>query len=271
MERKIIEAGNKKFTDYAKHIWKHRSLIFTLAYRDIKVQYAQTFLGLLWSLLQPLTALLIFTFFFSRIVKVNTGNIPYPLFALSGISVWNYFGYLMSNSGTSLTQSRDLIKKIGFPKIILPLSKVISGAPDFVITLLLIFVVMFINGKFFGLQIFALPLFLLLAILCGLSIGIWLSALTVKYRDVHHVIPFLVGFGIWLTPVFYPTTLLPEKYHRFTYLNPVAGIIEGFRWSLFGGNPPSYYYIGSFIFVFVLIAAGFANFKRIENRISDWI
>ena len=271
MEKRIIEAGSKSLSAYFRDISKHRALIFTFAYRDIKVQYAQTFLGVLWSVIQPVTALLIFTFFFGKIIKVNTGGIPYPLFALSGISVWSYFSFLMGNAGTSLIQSRDLIKKISFPKIIIPLSKVFSGASDFLITLLLMFVVMIFDRKVPGIEIIALPFFILIALFCGLAAGLWLSTLTVRYRDVHHIIPFLVSFGIWLTPVFYPTTMLPNKYHPFIYLNPMAGVIEGFRWSLFGGQPPSLYYAGSFIFVFILTVGGIINFKKMENRISDWI
>ncbi|MFH1319476.1 MAG: ABC transporter permease [Bacteroidota bacterium] len=251
--------------------FKYRFLVYTFAARDLKAQYAQTVLGIMWSIIRPLTGLLIYTVFFRYLLNVDTGSVPYPLFAFSGMICWYYFSYLISSAGTSLLEAQDIIKKIYFPKLILPVSKVLVGLVEFGISLILLFVMLIIWGFTPDLKILLFPFLIALNIITAFSIGIWLSALTVRFRDFHHIIPYLVNFGIFLTPVFYPATLIPSKYYFFIYLNPMAGVIEGFRWVLFGGAVPSVYFLVGFIPVILLFISGLYYFTRIEGRMTDII
>jgi len=271
MGKKIINSQQKVFgLDLAK-LFSYRALIYIFAVRDLKVQYAQTFLGILWSVLQPLTGLLIFTFFFAYVIKVDTGGIPYPLFAFSGMISWYFFSSVMAQSGTSLMQSQYLIRKIYFPKLVLPISKALTCFVEFGISFLLLLIMMLILGYYPKINILALPVFIALNLLTGLAVGLWLSALTIRYRDFYHIIPYLVNFGIWLTPVFYPATLIPEKIKFLVYFNPMAGIISGFRWSLLGGAPPSVYYLISFFIVVFIFITGLFYFRRMETKIADLV
>ncbi len=271
MSKKTIRAGQNIRGIDLKKLLTYRALIYIFAIRDIKVQYAQTFLGVLWSLIQPLTALFIFTFFFSYIVKVDTGGIPYSLFAFSGMISWYFFSSLMAQTGTSLMQSQYLIRKIYFPKLILPISKSLSCFVEFGISLLLLLVMMLVWGYVPTLSILWFPVVILLNIITGLSVGLWLSALTVRYRDFYHIIPYLINFGIWLTPVFYPATLIPQKIHFLIYLNPMAGIVSAYRWCLLGGSMPSGYYLISLGIVLFIFITGLFYFKKIEDQIADLV
>lgn len=254
-----------------KNIFIYRNILFTLSVRDIKAKYSQTFLGILWSVLQPLTGLLIFTIFFAKLIKVDTHGIPYPLFAFTGMIAWYFFVFIVNQGGMSLVDSEYLLKKIYFPRLILPISKVLVGLVDFGISVILLLVIMIISGHLPKLTLVYFPIFLGLTILSGLSVAIWLSALTIRFRDFQHIIPYLVNFGIWMTPVFYPTTLIPQKYQFVLYLNPMAGIIGGFRWCLLGDvRPPIQYLVGIIIMVLVFIT-GLIYFDRIEREIVDLI
>lgn len=252
-------------------LWHYRYLLFTFAVRDIKSNYAETRLGLLWSLLQPLIGLAIFTFFFDKLLNINTGDIPYPLFALSGMCVWYYFVYIVNNAGSSIIQMQQIIKKMNFPRILCPVSKALSGMLDFIITLILLLVAMSIYGIYPSATLLLLPFLVLLLIGTGLSLGIWLSALTVRHRDLLHAVPYLVSFAIWVTPVFYPVTLLPEAYCRLMYFNPMAAVVEGLRWCVFGGTSPPWDYAFSFIPVAVLFTTGIMYFNRIEGRMAEYL
>jgi len=271
MTKKIIDSRNTVLRLDFKKLYAYRSLIMIFAFRDLKVQYAQTFLGILWSLLQPLTGLLIFTFFFNYVIKVDTGGIPYPLFAFSGMISWYFFSSLMAQSGTSLMQSQYLIRKIYFPKLVLPVSKSLSCFAEFFIAFLLLVFLMIIWGYYPSLNIVFLPFFVLANLFTGLAVGLWLSALTIRYRDFYHIIPYILNFGIWLTPVFYPTTLLPESIRFLLYFNPMAGVISGFRWSLLGGAPPSPYYLVSLVLVLIIFISGLFYFRKMETKIADLV
>ena len=271
MTKKIISSRKKVLDLDLRRLFSYRALIYVFASRDLKVQYSQTFLGILWSMIQPLTGLLIFTFFFNYVVKVDTGGIPYPLFAFSGMISWYFFSSLMAQSGTSLMQSQYLIRKIYFPKLILPISKSLTCFVEFSISLLLLFVIMMITGYYPSINILFLPFFILFNLMTGLAVGLWLSALTIRYRDFYHIIPYLINFGIWLTPVFYPATLIPHKIQFLIYFNPMAGIISGFRWSLLGGAPPSVYYLFSFGFVIIIFISGLYYFRKMETKIADLV
>ncbi|MDZ4844001.1 MAG: ABC transporter permease [Chitinophagales bacterium] len=276
MSQTLLSSKGEKLSQYLHKVYQYRTLAFSLAKRDIKVQYAQTALGFLWSVLQPVTSLLVWTFFFDKLIKVDTGNIPYPLFAFTGMTAWYFFTHIFNHAGTSLVNSQDLIRKIYFPRIILPLSKVLVGLVEFGISLVLLFIIMFWMGYTPSEKIIFLPVFIFFNIVTGLSFGIWLSALTIRYRDFQHIIPYFINLGIWLTPVFYPTTLLqnaPSEFSFITYFNPMAAVIAGYRWSLFGGESEGtpYYYMLAFIPMLVLLVTGFIYFRKSEYTIADHI
>ncbi|HMO39715.1 MAG TPA: ABC transporter permease [Saprospiraceae bacterium] len=257
---------------YLAQIWSFRLLVLSLARRDWKIKYAQTFLGVLWSVIQPIVGLLIFTFFFERVIPIGDKiDYPYAIFAFSGMICWYYFSFNVTQGGTALLQHQDLIKKIYFPRIVLPLSKAMVGLADFFTALALLFILMLVKGYIPGKNFLFFPLFLAANIIVGLSVSIWLSALTIRYRDFNHIIPYLINFGIWLTPVFYPATLIPEAYAYFIYLNPVAGAIDGFRWCLIEGSTFPIQYWTGFMIAGILFVSGVIYFRKVENELTDWI
>jgi lipopolysaccharide transport system permease protein len=267
---KTIRGGNVSLTGYLIEVWQSRNLIFSFALRDLKLQYAQTYLGLLWSLIQPLTGLIIFTFFFQRVIHLHL-SVPYPAFAFTGIMGWFYFTALVGQAGTSLMSNQNLIRKIHFPRLVLPLSKALVGLVEFSISLLLLVLILFFTGCGFSSKILFLPFVVLANIIAGLSVGIWLSALTIRFRDLHHLIPFLIGFGIWLTPVFYSSSMVPESYKWIYYFHPVANVIALYRW-MFLGLPVDFLEVASsFAIAFVLFITGLIFFVRNEQFIADYL
>lgn len=269
MRKHIRADSNLTAIQYWNRLFEYRAMIYSIALSEIKAQYSQTVLGVLWAALRPLMGLAIYTFFFHYLLKVDTGDLPYHLFAFCGIMPWLYFTYLVGDAGISVMQSKDIIKKVYFPKLILPISKALIGLVDFAIGFLVLFVLMLGSGYLPTYKFVFLPLFIALNVATGLSIGIWLSALTIRYRDFHQIIPYLIGFGIFLTPVFFPTTLIPEQYHFIIYINPMAGVIEGFRWCLFEGETLSLYYLIGFAPVIILLVSGLFYFKNIEGKMAD--
>lgn len=269
----IISAEPESPIAYCKKLWQYRAMILAIARRDWKAKYAQTLVGILWSVLQPLIGLLIFTFFFEKVVRISD-KVPYSyaVFAFSGMTCWYYFTQHLHQGGTALVQEQALLKKIYFPRLLLPISKAVSGLADYTISLLLLFLLLVWKGIYPGPHLLFLPFFIILNIITALSVSIWLSALTIRYRDFHHLIPYLVSFGIWLTPVFYPVTLVPEAYQFLLYCNPMAVVIEGFRWSLIGDV--AYFDIRYFIGIaisFTLLLSGLVYFFKIEYQIIDFI
>ncbi len=271
MSEKTIRPEAPGLGVYLRRVYQYRRLILVLAGRDLKAQYAQSVLGIFWALIKPIIALIIFSIFFGVLLPFDA-EIPvaYPLFAFSGMVSWYYFTFLMINAGVSVTSSQDIIKRIYFPKLILPLSKVLTGLVEFGISMALLVVMMFIYGEVPGPQIVFFPVFLLLNIMVGLSVGIWMAALATRYRDLQHLLPYLVNFLIWLTPVFYPGTLIPERYAHFLYLNPMAGVIAGFRWTLLGDAAPAWEYGLGMIPVLILFLSGVWYFQRVERQMVDW-
>ena len=266
----IISSEKDNWFVYFTKVWQHRSFILTLAKRDLKIKYAQTSLGLLWTAIQPLTGLLIFTVFFNKVMHID--GIPesgYAVFAFTGMTSWYFFSYLVYQASTSLLQGQDLMKKIYFPKLILPLSKVVVGLVDLGISMILLLLIMMIKGIMPSWHLVFLPIFIVLNIIVGLSVSIWLSSLTVKKRDLQHIVPYLMNFGIWLTPVFFPATLIPEKYRFLLYFNPMAGIVEGFRWCIWEyGKYDTLYLIGIILSVLLLIV-GLWYFRKVEDEMID--
>lgn len=244
-------------------------MIWVFALRDLKIKYAQTLLGLTWSLIQPLTALAIYTLFFDLLMHMSKSAVPYSLFAFSGIICWNLFSYIVNSGSMALMANQNIISKIYFPKILLLLSKIILSMVDFGVSFVILVVLLIFFKATPGWQIIFLPVFVLLTILIGLCIAIWLSALSINYRDLHHIVPYVVNFGIWVTPVFLPVTIIPAKYAFVIYFNPLAGAIEGFRWCLFGSSSFSVYFAFSFLTTLVLLIGGLVFFSKVEDKLID--
>jgi lipopolysaccharide transport system permease protein len=273
MARIVVDAKKSSFSLNLKELISYRDLFLILAYRDLRVRYAQTFLGFAWALIQPLTTLVIFTLVFGRFVKVDTGGVPYPVFALCGMVAWTYFSFVMNQSGNSILTANELIKKIYFPRLIIPLSKAVVGFVDFAVAFVLLIGLIIYYDVPLSANISMLPVFILLTIVSALAAGIWLSALTIRFRDFQHVTPFLVQLGLYVTPIAYPGEVvvgsLSDAGVFAFYLNPMAGIVEGFRWSLVGhGGLHSVSFI-SFAMVVILFVTGLFYFKRVERVMAD--
>ncbi|MCP4120213.1 MAG: ABC transporter permease [Bacteroidetes bacterium] len=271
MKKRKFTSENVRLGAYLHDVWENRVMIMVFAKRDIKTKYAQTMFGLFWVVLQPLTGATIFTLFFTNLFDLADFGItiPYFLFSLSGYLGWMYFIYIVTNAGISLQQEENLIKKVNFPKLILPLAKAVVGFVDFGIGILLTIFIAIAGGYLsFTHFLLILPATALITMI-GLSVAIWLSALTIRYRDFHHFIPYVINFGIWITPVFYPATIIPEEYGFVLYLNPMAGAIEMIRWALFETQAPSSWYLLSYLVALLLIVGGIHYFTRIENLIAD--
>ncbi len=253
-----------------KDVWEYRELLYFLTWRDIKVRYKQSVLGVGWALLQPLLTMIIFTFVFGRFAGVPSDGMPYPLFSLAALLPWQYFASAVGRSGVSLVNSANLITKVYFPRLIVPLSAALAPAVDFAITLTMLCALMFYYGVAPTANVVFLPAFLLLAFTAAMAVSLWLSALNVRYRDVGYVIPFMVQIWMFISPVAYPSSLVPEQW-RFLYaLNPMAGVIEGFRWALFGkGQAPDAVVGLSVAVTLVVLLGGLFFFQKIEQTFAD--
>lgn len=255
-------------------VWHYRELLGFLAWRDVKVRYRQTALGVAWIALQPLLSTVVFTVIFGVLLEVPSNGAPYPLFALAALVPWQYFAGSMSRVGTSLVNSSHLITKVYFPRLIIPLSGVISTLVDFAVG----FAALVILMRFYRVPLtpaaLTLPLFLLLAIVTALGFGLWLGALNVKYRDVNYIIPFLLQLWMYATPVVYGATLIPEEYQWVMALNPMTAVVEGFRWALLGGvmegaHPPGTFALISALISIGVLATGLVFFRSTERTFAD--
>lgn len=267
MNKIIISAEPDSLKTYLKKIWEFKSLIVTLAKRDLKVKYAQTMLGLAWTVVQPLTSVIVYTLFFSVLLKFET-EYPYVLFVLSGVLLWGLFNYIFSQGSTSLIQNQDLIRKMYFPKMILPFSKVLVAFVEFGVILVLFLAMLIIFRVPISWKIVLSPIPIFILTLFATGVSLLLAAATVKNRDLNHIIPFLIYFGIWLTPVFYPVSIIPEQYSDWLYINPMAAVIQLFRWCIFGEPINVFILIGIFLSVLVFLS-GFFYFKKIEDKMID--
>lgn len=255
-------------------LWHYRELLYFLVWRDVKVRYKQTLLGVLWVILQPLASMTIFTILFGVLLKAPSGDVPYPVFAFAGLLPWNYFASALTRSSTSVVNSANLLTKIYFPRLVIPLSAVLSSLVDFAVSAAVFAVIMLIYGIVPTTSIFLLPLFLLLAMITALGFGLWLSALNVRYRDVNYLVPFLVQIWMYLTPVVYATTLIPERYRFLLSLNPMTGVIEGFRRALLGPGVTDTVLAPGLVAVSVGIAlvvffSGLVFFRTTERTFAD--
>jgi len=266
-----IVQPRKSFWDFEfGHLWEYRELLFFLVWRDVKVRYKQTALGVLWAVLQPLLATLIFSIFFGRLARMPSDGVPYPVFAYVAMVPWLYFANALTESSNSLVASQNLIKKVYFPRLIIPLGSVLAGLVDFCFAFLVLMGMMFKYGIRPNPSIFFFPAFLLLAVATALAAGLWLSALNVQFRDVKHTIPFLIQFWMFSTPVVYPASIVPPKYRMWYGLNPMAGVVEGFRWAVLGkaGHPGPMIWVSAAAVV-VLLLGGVLYFRKMESTFAD--
>lgn len=276
METKtIIDAQKSSWIPNIKELIRYKDLFFTLAWRDFRVRYAQTTVGFLWAFIQPIVTLVILNIVFGSFAQVDTGELPHLLFTVSGLALWSYFSYVLMNSGNSIIANQGMVKKIYFPRLVIPLSKAVVGLIDLGIVLLIMIGFMIYFGFPPSVNIWAAPLFILGGMIAALSVGIWLSALTVRYRDFQHVVPFMVQIGLYATPVAYPvseaSSRFPEWAMSIYFLNPMAGVIEGFRWSVFGVGELSYLTFISFGMILLLFISGVAYFNKIESEMADYV
>lgn len=253
-----------------RELWHYRELIYFLTWRDIKVRYKQATLGIAWAILQPMLTTAITSVVFGYLLKVDSGSLPYPVFTLAALLPWHLFQLSLQKSSISLVGNANLITKIYFPRIIIPLSSVLAVLVDFAISLILLFVVMlFYKLPFTWNMLWLIPL-TLLSILAALAVGLWLSALNVQYRDIQQMVPFLLQIWMYATPIVYPITIIPEGTIRYLYsLNPMVGVVQGFRWALFGGSPPNMTLLFSSAAVILLLISGLFFFRRMEKTFAD--
>jgi lipopolysaccharide transport system permease protein len=252
-----------------RKIWQYRELLVSFVVKDFKVLYVQTYLGYAWAVVNPLLTVLVLAFVFEAVGKVNTGAIPYVLFTLAGTSAWNFISNVANEISRSMVNSREIITKVYFPRLIIPLSKVVSGLVELGISLLCLFIFMVIYQFPLSSNFIFFPLFLVLVILTSLMVGLWVCTLSVLYRDFFFVIPFILRLGIFLTPVAYPMSAIPTEYQWILAVNPLSGAIEGLRWSILGNYElPSYVGVSISISL-VLFILSFFYFKKIEHHIAD--
>lgn len=253
-----------------KELWSYRELLFQLAWRDVTVRYKQTLLGVAWAILQPLMTMVVFSLIFGRLAKMPSEGIPYPIFTYTALLPWQLFSGALVSSSNSLVGSANMITKVYFPRLIIPLAPLMTGLIDFALAFVILLGMMAFYGIPFTWTILTLPLFLLLALASALAVGLWLAALNVKYRDVRYAVPFLSQFWMFLTPIAYSGSLIPEKWQLVYSLNPMTGVVEGFRWAMLGksGINPEMWWV-SLAIVFILLVGGLYYFKRVESSFAD--
>jgi lipopolysaccharide transport system permease protein len=265
-----IEPSRGWFNLRLKELWEYRELLYFFVWRDVKIRYKQTAIGVLWVILQPLLTMIVFTLFFGKLAKMPSQGLPYPVFYFAAVVPWMYFSVALVTATNVVVEHQRMITKVFFPRLILPFSAVLSGLVDFAIG----FVVLLIFTVSYGIRptvtTLLLPFFLLLAVLTALGVGLWLSALNALYRDVRYLIPFVVQFWMLASPVAYPSSLVPERYRWIYGLNPMAGVIDGFRWALTGkGQAPGSVLIASVVMVCITVFGGLIFFNRMEGAIAD--
>ncbi|MGE0103427.1 MAG: ABC transporter permease [Blastocatellales bacterium] len=269
----MIEPNRSRLAFDLRDLWRYRELFYFLTWRDIKVRYKQTALGAAWAIIQPLFTMLLFTLLFGRLAGLPSDNIPYPLFAFAGLLPWTFFSNAISNSGNSLVGSSHLITKVYFPRVIIPAASVLAGLVDFCFAFAVMAILMVIYRVVPGPYFLLLPFLVALTTLLAFGVGMWLSALNVRFRDIRYVIPFLIQFWMFATPIIYPASMMPERYRPLLALNPMTGIIEGYRVALLGGvngAPVNWASLGAsaVITVVILVYASW-DFRRMEKSFAD--
>ncbi len=272
----VIQATSGLSALQLKAVWEYRELLYFLVWRDVKVRYKQTVLGVLWIVIQPLVTIVIFSLLFGRLLGVPSGDVPYPIFLYSAMLPWQYFANSLTRSSTNLVDNANLITKVYFPRLMVPLSGVLSGLVDFGVAFLVLAALMVYYRVVPTAAIVFLPGFILLAMVTALGFGLWLSALNVRYRDIKHLVPFLVQTWMYLTPVIYSALMIPEQYRWLLALNPMTGVVEGFRWALLGNyvqdvQPPGALFAVSVVISLVVFVSGLYMFRATERTFADII
>jgi len=251
-------------------LWEYRELLYFLTWRDIKVRYKQTALGAAWAVIQPFFTMVVFSLFFGRLAQVPSDGIPYPVFAYCALVPWSFFAGSLDRAGNSLVTSANLLTKVYFPRLVIPMSAVLAGLIDFVIAFIVLVAMMLAYGITPTWAVVTLPFFLLLALVTALGVGLWLSALNVQYRDVRYTIPFITQFWLFASPVAYSANLVPEQWRWLYGINPMAGVIDGFRWALLGReSAPGPLLIVSVVMVVLIFVGGLFYFRRMEKSFAD--
>jgi homopolymeric O-antigen transport system permease protein len=253
-----------------REFWAYRELLYFFVWRDIKVRYKQTAIGAAWAVLQPFLAMMVFTLFFGKLAKIPSHGLPYPVFYYCALLPWTYFATSLQNATNVVVEQQRVITKVYFPRVVLPVSAVLSGLVDFAVAFGMMLVLMAYYHIAPTRNLLFLPFFLLLAVLTALGVGLWLSALNALYRDMRYIVPFLVQFWMFASPVVYPSSLVPQRWRWVYGLNPMAGVIEGFRWALAGqGQPPGALFVASVGAVLIVLIAGLVYYHAMEGTIAD--
>jgi lipopolysaccharide transport system permease protein len=272
-EEEIVIEPSRGWIDLnIRDLWRYRELLYFLTWRDIKVRYKQTVLGAAWAVLQPLLTMLVFSVIFGYLARLPSDGIPYPVFTYTALLPWQLFAYALNQSSTSLVNDQNLITKIYFPRLVIPISSVIAGVVDFAIAFVVMIGLLLVYRIPLTIRILTLPLLVAFAVMTALGVGLWLSALNVKYRDVRYTLPFLTQVWLYATPIAYSSGLIPEKWRALYSLNPMTGVVEGFRWALLGRESA----VGAMILVssgvvVILFIGGLVYFKRMEDSFADVI
>lgn len=271
--QELYIAAGQSDRNYWRDLWRYRELLYFLAWRDMLVRYKQTAVGIAWAILRPLITVLVFTLVFGRFAKLPSGNVPYPLLVLAGALPWEFFAGALADTSSSLVGNANLISKVYFPRLIVPLSSLLVSIVDFLIFSSMLVVLMVWYRTVPTINVVFLPLFILLAFAAATAIGLWFGALNVKYRDFRYIVPVVVRFGLLVSPVGFSSSIVPEKWRLLYSLNPMVGVIDGFRWAIFGGASALYWpgLLISSAVVLVLLATGAIYFRKVERTFADII
>lgn len=268
----IIEAGHTEL-HYWKDLWRYRELFFFLAWRDVLVRYKQTVIGIAWSVIRPLLTMIVFTIIFGKLAKLPSGNVPYPILVFAAMLPWQFFANGLSDSSGSLIANANMLTKVYFPRLVVPASTVIVSLIDFFISFVILIALMICYRFTPSWYIIALPLFLLSAFMVSFGSGLVLATLNVKYRDFRYIVPFILQFGLYISPVGFSSSIIPEKWRLLYSLNPMVGVIDGFRWAILGGNEQLYWpgFIVSLLVTAFLLLMGLRYFRKTERVFADFI
>ena len=268
----VIEAGRAE-RHYWRDLWQYRELFYFLAWRDILVRYKQTAIGVLWALIRPLLTMIVFTLVFGKLAKLPSGGVPYPILVFAALLPWQFFSSAFTEAGNSLITNSNLISKVYFPRLVVPTSAVIVSFADFLISGVILAGLMLWYGYSPDLRIVFLPLFILIAFAAAMGSGLWVAALNVEYRDFRYIVPFVVQFGLYVSPVGFSSSIVPEKWRLLYSLNPMVGVIDGFRWSILGGSARIFWpgFLLSIFMVLAMLISGIVYFRRMEKTFADVI
>jgi lipopolysaccharide transport system permease protein len=268
----VIEAG-KAERHYWKDLWRYRGLFYFLAWRDILVRYKQTVIGLAWALIRPLLTMFVFVFVFGKLVKLPSEGVPYPILVFAALLPWQFFSNAFTEAGNSLISNAGMISKVYFPRLVVPISAVIVSFVDFLISGIILVGLMLWYGFAPDWRILTLPLFIFIAFAAAMGAGLWIAALNVKYRDFRYIIPFVAQFGLYVSPVGFSSNIVPEQWRLLYSINPMVGVIDGFRWAIVGGNTQLYWpgFLLSLLLVLAILVTGIVYFRKTEKTFADVI